>query len=285
MSPDRPAELVAEAGPVRVVDVGARAVPGYAPPYEALAAAGLVELVGIEPDEPACAELRARYPGGRFHAVAAGDGSRRTLHLCRMRSKSSLFPPNLTCAGLFQTFGHGMEVETKRAVTTVRLDSLDDARDADWLTMDVQGAEGLVLEGAAELLATLGVLQLEVEFVEQYAGQPLFGDLDVRIRRAGLMFHRFLGYGTRAWRPMIVDGDPTAGVHQWLWSDAVYVAHPVRWASLSSAKLLKTALVMHGAYGSWDLAYALCAHVDARDGGGRAAAYLAALQEEPAAAA
>lgn len=276
--------LVREVGRVRIVDVGARAIDGQDPVYEPLVASGAADLVGIEADDAACGRLRARYPGGTFHAATAGDGSERTLHLCRMRSKSSIFPPNPACAELFQTFGHGMEVDETRTVRTVPIDSIDGVAGADWLTMDVQGAEKIVLEGGSRTAAGLGALQLEMEFVEQYAGQPLFGDVDCEVRRHGLVFHRFTGFGTRAWRPMMVGGDPTAGIHQWLWADAVYVAAPARWPELSAAKLSRTAVVMHEIYGSWDLAYALLAHLDAREGSNKAAAYLDTLQGTPAAA-
>jgi len=43
------------------------------------------------------------------------------------------------------------------------------------------------------------------------------------VRRHGFMLHTMLDVGSRAFRPLVVNNNPSAGLRQWLWTDAVYV--------------------------------------------------------------
>lgn len=235
-------------------------------------------VTGLDPDQEGCAELRVRHPEGQFLPVAAGDGFRHTLYVCQLASRSSLFAPNVPLCSRFRGFSAGHEVVERRLVETVRLDDPDAVGAPDWLTMDVQGAERMVLEHGRSRLGSVLVAQLEVEFVPQYWGQPLFGDVDEEARRHRWMFHRFLGYGTRAWMPMLVGDDALRGVHQWLWADAVYVAQPDRWESLTAAQLRKLAVIMHVGYHSWDVSCAVLTELDRREGSQLAASYISLFE-------
>jgi FkbM family methyltransferase len=59
-----------------------------------------------------------------------------------------------------------------------------------FLKVDVQGFEEQVLAGAARTLEQAVGLQIELSFIELYAGQMLFGKLLERIERAGFVVHR-----------------------------------------------------------------------------------------------
>jgi hypothetical protein len=90
--------------------------------------------------------------------------------------------------------------------TTVALTSLDewlatsDLDHVDVVKLDTQGSELDVLRGATEALATVRLLEVEVEFNEMYAGQPLFGDVDRYLRARGFVLWRLkqlVHYGLR----------------------------------------------------------------------------------------
>jgi FkbM family methyltransferase len=55
----------------------------------------------------------------------------------------------------------------------------------DFLHLDVQGAELMVLRGASDALSTVATIWLEVEAVELYAGQPLAAQVEAFLARAG----------------------------------------------------------------------------------------------------
>lgn len=73
-------------------------------------------------------------------------------------------------------------------VATCRLDSLAaelGVAHLDFLHLDVQGAELLVLDGAGALLPRIHTLWLEVESVPPYEGQPLREEIEVYLRERG----------------------------------------------------------------------------------------------------
>ncbi len=71
-------------------------------------------------------------------------------------------------------------------VETQRLDQLLTAGTIiDFMHIDVQGAELLVLEGAGSLLATTKSIWLEVSHQEIYKGQPLAADVGRFLRESG----------------------------------------------------------------------------------------------------
>lgn len=74
-----------------------------------------------------------------------------------------------------------VKFDKKIQVKTQRLDSF--CRDhgiakIDFIYLDVQGAELMVLEGAGDLLKKVGAIWLEVEAIELYEGQPLKTDVE-----------------------------------------------------------------------------------------------------------
>jgi FkbM family methyltransferase len=269
--------------PIRIVDVGAREEahpPRYAPLLEI--AAG--EVIGFEPDSEECERLRATH-AQRYHPLVVGAGDRREFRVCEMRSKSSLYEPNHAFASLFNAFDDGSEVVDQQPVETARLDDLPELGEVDFVKLDVQGAELDVLVGGGRTVSSALVVETEVEFVEQYLDQPLFADVDRELRRLGFMFHTVLGYGTRCLKPVVVDGDPLAGLNQWLWADVVFVRHPQRLDELEPRRLIKLAVLMHVLYGSYDLANYALAHADAQSGTDLATEYIHALSDERAVAA
>src|SRR5262249_12593017 len=142
----------------------------------------------------------------------------------------------------------------------------------DYLKIDVQGAELDVFKGAPRVLAAATIVQTEAEFVALYEGQPLFGDLDVHLRAAGYQFHTFDGLATRCFRPFRVPGH-FRGLRPVLWTDAVYVRDFMRLDRVSTAKLMKMAVMLDAIFNSYDLAALVIAEVDRRQGSSLAASY------------
>jgi hypothetical protein len=106
----------------------------------------------------------------------------------------------------------------------------------------------------------------------------MFADVDIFLRNAGFQFHTFEGFGTRAFSPLQLDDDPTKGVRQVLWSDAVYVRDWMHLAALDELKLRKYAVLAHDLYNSIDLAHLVLQALDHKTGGDWAPRYLARLQ-------
>jgi hypothetical protein len=98
--------------------------------------------------------------------------------------------------------------------------------------------------------------------VELYKKQPMFADVDIFLRGKGFQFHTFTGFGTRAFKPIVVGGDPNRGMRQYLWSDAVYFRDWLALDHLSDLKLKKMAILAQEVFQSSDLAYLILLKLD-----------------------
>jgi FkbM family methyltransferase len=188
--PHEPSPLIPLLGglPLRVVDVGARGgiMPAFAPVRSA------VQVLAFEPDERerAALECRCRREGWRSAvvlplAVASEEGSA-TLFVTRRPDLSSLRWPSVDYHP-----NEDWDVVGERDVRTTSIrKAVRDHRfgGVDFLKVDTQGTELEVLEGVGEDLAAgiLGV-QVEARFFEQYTGQACLPDIDLVLRRWGLL--------------------------------------------------------------------------------------------------
>jgi hypothetical protein len=105
-----------------------------------------------------------------------------------------------------------IEFKEQIEVTTCRLDEFcaeRKIRHIDFMHIDVQGAEGMVIEGTGEMLKHIGAIWIEVANVELYAGQTLRQDIQRRLETAGfkVLFEDMRGdegdqfyLNTRHWR-------------------------------------------------------------------------------------
>jgi len=270
--------LLREAAPkVKIVDVGAMSIGGKESPHARLIKIGKASLIGFEPVAAECERLNALDPAQQYLPFAVGDGSDAVLRECNFPMTSSLYEPDTALLDRFQALAELTTVVRRIPLQTRRLDDVAEAAGAEYLKLDVQGAELDILKGAQRLIASVLVVHTEVAFVPLYRGQPLFGDVDSELRRHGFVFHRFMGISGRAYKPFLKNNDPSDAISQHLWADAVYVRDFMRFAELASEQLLKLALIVNECYVSFDLAaLALRAH-DTATGGTLGARFTAAV--------
>ncbi len=262
-----------------ILDVGAMNLGEeiYAPLLELKRGA----VLGFEPVPEECEKLNAAGTSHRYLPYAVGDGRRRRFHICNYPMTSSLFPPNTELLDLYQNLGELVRVVREVEVKTVRLDDIPEARETDFLKMDVQGAELDILLGAPVTLTNAVVVHTEVEFVPLYNGQPLFAEVDQELRRRGFYFHRFHSMMGRPIKPLLRDNNPNASMGQVLWGDAVYVRDPLRLDELSPVQLLKLGAVMHEVYKSYDYVSRVLAFHDKATGSRLYMDYLTRLTGQP----
>ncbi|HAN44987.1 MAG TPA: FkbM family methyltransferase [Cyanobacteria bacterium UBA8156] len=188
-------------------------------------------VYGFEADPTACAEANQAAAGLPWHEqhfpyAIAGQTGAATLYLTHFRDCSSLYRPNLAIA---QRFGMDswLQVEQELPVTTTTLAAVcrqHQLRSPDVLRVDVQGAEREVLRGAAAILPHVLAIEVEVEFLPLYQGQPLFEDVDCFLRSQGftlwdlrLQKHRRVAAAVYS----------TATQGQLVWAEALYFRDPL----------------------------------------------------------
>jgi FkbM family methyltransferase len=204
--------------PLTLVDVGARGGldERWKPFYPKLS------VIAFEPDPQECARLNAQqWPyRARFipNALGEHDGESAVLNLCRDPACSSLLRPNAELCSQFE-YGSAMDIVGRFPVTLSRLDTVCDVQ-PDMLKIDTQGTELAILRGAGKLLEHVRGVELEVEFVPQYEGQPLFADVDDFMREQGFMLR---GLRRTSWRNHA--GHAHAFGAQLIHGDALYLRH------------------------------------------------------------
>lgn len=250
------------------MEIGAAPIEGHSEPFhQVLELFPGSHMTAFEVDERLCQEQNANAPPGvRFHPVALGRANEtRPFYVTAHPMCSSLYEPNVD---LLRQYCH-MEAAWPTSVTsidTVRLDDFARAAglpDIDFIKIDVQGGELDVFQGGLETLQNVVTIVTEVEFIQQYLGQPLFGDISKFLAEQNFMFQCFLSFGRRSLNPFVVD-DPNKGAH-FVWADALFIRNILHLESLSDEKLLKMA-VLATIYGSEDLAYRCLYLVDMRHG-------------------
>lgn len=262
---------------VKVVDIGANPIDGP-PPYAPLLRSGRAEVVGFEPNREAHARLLAvKGPNETYLPLAVGDGRRHTLYHCQAPGMTSLLAPNPAVLGLFHGFPDWGRVVRTEEIETVRLDDVPQAAGLDLLKIDIQGAELMAFENAPQRLAGALAVHTEVEFLEMYRGQPLYGDVERFLRARGFMLHRFEPLVSRVMRPLLLRGDIRAGYRQLLWADAVFVRDLARMEAMDDAQLLRLAVILHDCYGAHDLALHVLLEHDRRAGTAHGPRYLQAI--------
>jgi FkbM family methyltransferase len=270
------AEIFESRPRITILDVGAALLE--APDYQGLIDAGVGRLFAFEPDAAACARLNEEY--GEPHRVFdcfAGDGQIATFHETNWGPTGSLYAPNSPLLEKFQNLAEVVTPVAAHEIKTVRIDDIAEIDDVDFIKIDVQGAELKVLRHALRAVSTSVFIQAEVEFVELYAGQPLFADVDVFLRSRGFTFHAFAGFGSRAFKPLAPQGNVNAGFRQTLWADAIYARDWMRLEELPAQKLRNYAILAHDVFKSFDLAHLVLAALDRSSHSNMATAYVKAL--------
>ena len=75
----------------------------------------------------------------------------------------------------------------------------------DFLQIDVQGAELQVLQGAAETLKDIAMLELEMRFYPIYEHEPLFGDVHAFLSARGFLLSSMMPQGKQEFGATFVE--------------------------------------------------------------------------------
>lgn len=267
------------AKPVEVYDIGA--MPEGRPRYAPLLEMGLANITAFEPQEEQAAELEKSQPSTTCVRAILGDGREHTFFQTRYPGCSSLLEPSPETIDAFAGIGcrhtdGNFHVTAVERVATVRLDDLKGLPQPHFMKLDIQGAELLVLRNGTRAVSQSLVVECEVEFVPLYREQPLFGDVQTFMREQGFFLHRLENVQGRCFRPFPTD-NPSAGVSQPLWCDAVFVRDVTNLPSWHPNELLLAATILHECYGSYDLVLRLLAAFDQRQATSFASGYVQSL--------
>jgi FkbM family methyltransferase len=209
--------------PLVLVDVGARG--GLNRNWAA--ARQHLRVIGFEPERQEFDALTARHAtdagAPRVLNVALHNAAGPVrFNVARDRGLSSVFEPNRAFLDAFPESAR-FDIVDVQEVAGDTLDHVIDVAgetEVDFLKVDTQGSELLVLQGAANTLASkVTGVEVEVEFTPIYRQQPLFADVDAYLRERGfLLFDLRPCYWKRAAGRAV--GGPRGQI---VWADALYL--------------------------------------------------------------
>ncbi len=216
------------------------------------------KIYAFEVDKEECEKLnRTCKKGMKFFPIALGEKKEiRKFYETYMPVCSSLYKPNQKFLELYNSLNIAY-FKNVSEVETISLDEFSNSHDlvgcVDFIKIDIQGAELDVFKGAKRTLEKTLMIVSEVEFVEQYINQPLFGDVSSFLKKQDFMLHKFLGFGTRSLKPVILNQNKNFG-SQCIWSDALFIRHILNVSKLSDRDLIKSAILSY-IYKSPDLTH------------------------------
>ena len=238
-----------------ILDIGAMLIGQEPKEYSVLVEAGIAKVIGFEPVQSECDRLNMEYTDKRAQYLPyfIGDGTRQTFRLNNFSMTSSLYEPNTPLLSLFNNLSELTTTVNREDVQTTCLDDIKEINfPVDYIKIDIQGAELQAFCGGKRLLADTVVIQTEVEWVPLYQRQPLFSEIEQELRQQGFLMHRILGFGTRAFKPLVFNNDVNTGSQQ-LWSDVVFVRDFTRLDLLSERQLLSYIVTMYEIYKAFDI--------------------------------
>ncbi len=151
-----------------------------------------INYFGFEPDERSRLLLKNDYNFNFYKIFPDGlwnISGEFKINLTNKPEASSLYKPNYKLLNLFPLKERFL-IDKTLNINCVSLDSLK-LENLDFIKIDIQGGELKVLEGASQSLKKCLGLELEVEFLELYKNQPLFGDVVSFLQEKNIEFIDF----------------------------------------------------------------------------------------------
>jgi FkbM family methyltransferase len=249
------------------LDVGARG--GVNEDLTPLASS--TDYVGFEPDAEECARLQragsSSWRSVKFVPVAlAAEEGEFPLNLYSKRGCSSKYTALKESGGLFAR-GDFYNLDKVVQVPCQRLDDVLEKEgivEPAFMKIDVQGMEVEVFDGAPLTLKDdLAGIRTEVSFFPIYQDQPLFAEVDQRLRGDGFVPMRWME--SHEWRratkrkPSSLDkGQVPFSRGQLMHADVLYLLHPENLGTGSPKELRRLCRLglISAAYGHYDHAIA-----------------------------
>lgn len=247
--------------PLMVCDVGARGTA----PEELAPFFSCMEYCAFDADKDECDRLnQLSHPYRKFRVFPyfiARDARKTAFNLCTRRGDSSCYRPGKRYKALFA--GDGLTVEKEVEIAAVSLDEAYGKETVglpDFVKLDTQGSELEILHGATTVIDNACMIEVEVEFVEMYEGQPLFHDVLKFMTERGfelLYLNRVFGQ-----RNQVFEGQSRG---QLIFGDALFGRREDCLEYFQKSRLVKYILLLLN-YGHTDIAaHLLALHQDIND--------------------
>ena len=230
----------------QIVDIGAYPIDGT-PPYADMLQKGLCDVIGFEPQLEGFRKLENKpdesgsYYSAYYFDHAIADGNNHTIYHCKTPGLTSLLRPNPGVLALFGDLLPLGAVTHEGETWTSRLDDERLIKRIDYLKIDTQGSELMILQNGREKLKDCVAIQVEVPFIPLYHNMPSLGDINNELRSQGFILMNIAH--VKHWG---IAGGTTPD--QIIDADFLYVRDYSKPELMTDEQLKQLALVMHYIY-------------------------------------
>lgn len=236
-----------------VCDIGANPIGGDAP-YKELLDFGLVKVIGFEPQLDSLKTLNEQKSDNEtYYPYALGDGNKVKLNICKGSGFTSCLEPDINTVNVIRHLNRYMRVIEEIEMDTVRLDSINEIQQIDFLKIDVQGSElSIIKNGLSKLNETLA-MQIEVRFLPLYRNEPMFGDIDVFLRNHNFELFDLIGLKRLKFNTSYGDIVRRRDKRQLIDCDAIYVRHLRNLETYDNSSLRKLCMLALSVFKNVDI--------------------------------
>jgi len=203
-------------------------------------------IYAFELDQKTCDTLNKNAKKG-LHYIPSAIGRKeesRTLYETEASYCYSLYKPDVELLSRYNNM-HYKNIESVTSINTVSLDYFaknNNINEVDFIKIDVEAAELDIFKGGINTLKNVLAIVSEAEFISMHIDQPLFGDVCDYLKKQGFLFHKFVTFGGRTLKPVIMYDNPNY-CSQLMWADAMFIKDFPVLDNLSPDDLLKLGIL------------------------------------------
>ena len=209
------------------------------------------KLIGFEPNNDEFQKLDKKNPKKKYYNFGIGDGTEKTLNVCKAVGMSSFLKPDLNYLKNFYGFEKWSEIINEIKVKTKKLTDIKD--EIDFLKIDVQGYESEVIKYGKDKIKDCLVVQLETSPTPLYKDEATFASTIVQLEKLGFSLHMFNNVNTRSFKPTVISKNQFIGLHHLFQLDCVLIKNLETINMYEVEKLKKLILIMFHSFKSVDL--------------------------------
>ena len=236
--------------PIQICDIGASPID-KTDFIEELLINTNSKLIGFEPNDDEFQKLDKNNPKKKYYNFGIGDGTDKTLNVCKAVGMSSFLKPNLDYLKNFHGFDEWSEIINKIKVKTKKLTDIED--EIDFLKIDVQGYESEIINFGKDKIKDCLVVQLETSPTPLYKDEETFASTIIQLEELGFSLHMFNNVDTRSFKPTIISKNPYIGLHHLFQLDCVLIKNLKIIESYNTDNLKKLILILFHSFKSYDL--------------------------------
>ena len=221
-------------------------------------------LIGFEPNENEFQKLDKNKKRRKYYNFGIGDGTEKTLNICKAAGMSSFLEPDINYLKNFHGFEKWSKIIKKVKVKTKKLSEIED--NIDFFKIDVQGYESEIIKHGKDKIKNSLIINIETSPTPLYKNEKTFSSTIIELEKLGFNLHMFSKINTRSFKPIIFFKNPYIGLNHIHQLDCVLIKNLKFIETYNTSQLSKLILILFYSFKSYDLVDYLLKILDERNG-------------------